>query len=234
VHDLRLVAAALAAPLVATAALTIGALRGLPQQPAERVASLRLRGPLGVLLVSRGLINVGFFTLLGFLLFFVRDSLGVRGADAVKMQTALLFLSFTVSAIGGAIAAAHPADRYDKRLVVSLAVGVIAIALAFLAGAQNLAVAYGGAALAGAAWGAFVTTDWALASILLPGGAMATAMGIWNVATAVPQIVAPLVTAPLVERVNAMSAGLGPRLAIVLALVEFVAGGTLIWRLPRA
>jgi len=113
-------------------------------------------------------------------------------------------------------------------------VGVIAIALAFLAGAQNLAVAYGGAALAGAAWGAFVTTDWALASILLPGGAMATAMGIWNVATAVPQIVAPLVTAPLVERVNAMSAGLGPRLAIVLALVEFVAGGTLIWRLPRA
>jgi MFS family permease len=234
VHDLRLVAVALAAPLVATAALTISALRGLPQQPLERSGFLRLRGSLGVLLVSRGFINVGFFTLLGFLLFFVRDSLGVRGSDAVKMQTALLFLSFTISAIGGAIAAARPADRYDKRLVVSLAVGVIAIALAFLAGAQSLAVAYAGAVLAGAAWGAFVTADWALASILLPGSAMATAMGIWNVATAVPQIVAPLVTAPLVERVNATSAGLGPRLAIVLALVEFVAGGTLIWRLPRA
>ncbi len=234
VHDLRIVALALATPLVATAALTLGAIRGLPQQNPERAAPLRLRGALGVLLVSRGLINVGFFTLLGFLLFFVRDSLGVQGSDAVKTQTALIFICFTVAAIGGAIAAARPADRYDKRLVVSIAVALIAISLAFLAGSQNVAVAYACAVLAGAAWGAFVSADWALASIVLPGGAMATAMGVWNVATTVPQIVAPLLTAPLVERANARSAGLGPRLAIVLALLEFVAGSILIWRLPRA
>jgi hypothetical protein len=62
---------------------------------------------------------------------------------------------------------------------------------------------------------------------------MATAMGIWNVATTLPQVIAPLATAPLVERANARAAGLGPRLAIVLALVEFVAGALFVWRLPR-
>jgi MFS family permease len=195
---------------------------------------LRLRGPLGTLLISRGLINVGFFTLLGFLLFFVRDSLGVQGADAVKTQTALLFISFTVAAIAGAIAAARPTDRYDKRAVVSVAVAVIVLGLALLAMAPNLGVAYAAAVLAGAAWGAFVTADWALASAVLPGGAMATAMGIWNVATTVPQILAPLLTAPLVERASALSPGLGPRLAVALSLLEFAAGAIFIWRLPRA
>jgi hypothetical protein len=97
-----------------------------------------------------------------------------------------------------------------------------------------LPLAYVAAAAAGAAWGAFVTADWALASAVLPAGAMATAMGVWNVATTVPQVVAPLVTAPLVERFNAISAGLGPRAAIVLSLVEFVVGGALIRRLPPA
>jgi MFS family permease len=263
VHDVRLVVLALAAPLVATCAVTLAALRGrtvLSQASASasaapasavtasganvsdasasgagaRAPGLRLRGPLGTLLISRGLINVGFFTLLGFLLFFVRDSLGVQGADAVKTQTALLFISFTVAAIAGAIAAARPTDRYDKRAVVSVAVAVIVLALALLAMAPNLGVAYAAAVLAGAAWGAFVTADWALASAVLPGGAMATAMGIWNVATTVPQILAPLLTAPLVERASALSPGLGPRLAVALSLLEFAAGAIFIWRLPRA
>jgi hypothetical protein len=63
---------------------------------------------------------------------------------------------------------------------------------------------------------------------------MATAMGVWNVATTIPQVIAPLVTAPLVLRLNAVHAGAGPRGAVVLSLVEFVAGAIFVWRLPRA
>jgi len=232
VHDLRLVAVALAVPLSATCAIALGAIRGQIASAASEF-QLRLRGPLGVLLVSRGLINVGFFTLLGFLLFYVRDSLGIRGSATVQMQTALLFLTFTLAAVGGAALAARPTDRYDKRLVVSLSIAAIILALAVLAAAHMPALAYAAAFGAGLAWGGFVTADWALAAAVLPVGAMATAMGIWNVATTVPQIVAPLLTAPLVERANALAPGLGPRLAIVLALVEFAAGAALIWRLPR-
>ena len=233
VHDARAVAGLLAAGLAGTYAVTAAHVRGRTPvaahtPPAER----RTRGALAALLVSRGVTNVGFFTLLGFLLFFVRDALGVRG-DAVRVQTALLFLTFTFFAVAGAALAARPADRYDKRAVVTVALGVVASALVALALATSSPVAFMAAAVAGIGWGAFATTDWALATALLPPGAMATSMGVWNVATTVPQIVAPLLAAPLVVRLDALHVGLGARGAIVLAFAEFVAGAAAVWRLPR-
>ena len=235
IHDLRLVALALAAPLAATYAVTAAHIRGLRPLPAEPSATPPARGarqPLVALMLSRGLINLGFFTLLGFLLFFVRDTLGVAQAN-VTTQTALLFLSFTLAAVAGAAVAARPADRYDKRLVVTVAIAVVALALGLLASATTMPVAYAAAMLAGAAWGAFVTADWALAAAVLPAGSMATAMGVWNVATAFPQVAAPLLAGPLVGALDATHAGAGPRGAVVLALVEFVFGGIAVWRLPR-
>jgi MFS family permease len=232
VHDLRVVAVALGMPLFASYRVTLAHVRTLAAQPFESKAPLGLRGPLGVLLLSRGLTNVGFYTLLGFLLFYVRDSLGVTGT-AVQTQTALLFLTFTLAAIGGAVLAAKPADRIDKRIVATAANVALLAGLALFALAPGLELGYAAALLAGAAWGAFATADWALASAVLPPGAMATAMGIWNVATTVPQIVAPLLTAPLLLHFNAVRAGLGPRVAFGLALVEFALGATVIWRLPR-
>ena len=233
VHDNARVAGILSAGLAASFAPTIAHLRALRSRPivAQRV---RLDAPLTIMLLSRGLINLGFYTLMGFLLFFVRDSLGVAGLDAQRMQTALLFLSFTLAAIAGAVAAARPADRYDKRAVVTAANAVIVVALAVLCGAQQLGVAYAAAILAGAAWGAFATSDWALACVLLPRGAMAAAMGVWNVATAVPQIVAPLVGGYIVVSFNAGHAGLGPRAVLVFSLLAFAAGTAVIWRLPAS
>jgi len=233
VHDLRLVAIALAAPLVASWAVTFAHLRGRSGISDDAPGPVSASHALLVLLFSRGLINVGFFTMLGFLLFYVQQSLGITDANALTTQTALLFLTFTLLAIAGAALAARPVDQRDKRLIVTVACCAIAIALAVLATAPSLGFAYPAAGLAGLAWGAFVTADWALAASLLPQRAMATTMGVWNIATAVPQVVAPLVTLPLVLRFNALTPGLGPRAAIVLSLLEFLAGGALIWRLPR-
>jgi MFS family permease len=235
IADLRYVALALSLPLVTTYALTAAHLRGLALVPALRVtreARASAGNALGALLLSRGLINLGFFTLLGFLLFFVRDTLDVA-PDRVTMQTAGLFLTFTLAAVPGAAFAGAPADRHDKRVVVTLAVACVAVALATLACATSLPVAYGSAALAGVAWGAFVTADWALASALLPADAMAASMGVWNIATTLPQVVAPLLAAPLVGALDGARSGLGPRGAIALALVEFLLGAAAVWRLPR-
>jgi MFS family permease len=231
VHDLRVVALALAAPFVASWLVMFAHVRRLHDVVDEPPPQVNPTRALFVLLWSRGLINVGFFTLLGFLLFYVQASLGVRGA-ATQTQTALLFITFILCAAGGAALAARPTDRRDKRLVVTLSCGLVALALAVLAAAHSLPVAYAAAALAGTGWGAFVTADYALATIVLPPGAMATSMGIWNVATTLPQVVAPLAAAPLVLRFDALAPGLGPRAAIVVALVEFLAGAALIWLLP--
>jgi hypothetical protein len=62
---------------------------------------------------------------------------------------------------------------------------------------------------------------------------MAAAMGIWNLAAALPQIVAPAVTAPLVAAIDARAFGLGPRVALALVAVEFVTGAALVWCIPR-
>jgi MFS family permease len=244
VHDLRVVAAALIASLAIAYAVTLAHLFQLDSRsrgaPAAREAVMTpspplrnaLRGPLGALLLSRGLINLGFYTVLGFLLFFVRDSLGISGA-ATTTQTALIFLTFTLAAVPGAAVAARPTDRFDKRLAVAVSGASLTLALAALAWAPGLAAAYVAAGFAGAAWGAFVTADWALATAVLPPASMATAMGVWNVATTLPQVLAPLVAAPLVGAVGIRAAGLGPRAAVVLALLEIAAGTVAIRRLPR-
>lgn len=234
VGDLRVVAAALVAPLVATMAIVLretATLANVDRSDDGATTTVPSRA-LQPLLVSRGLVNVGFFALLDYLLFFVRDSLHVAAND-VQMTTAFVFLTFTLSAIAGAILAAKPADRSDKRLVVSIAVGTIVIALIALATATSLPLAYASAGVAGVAWGAFVTADWALATAVLPPKTMATAMGVWNIATTIPQVVAPLVVGPLVIHADAIFTGSGPRIAIVAACVAFALGGAAVWRVPR-
>jgi len=191
---------------------------------------LRIDRNMWTVLVSRALINVGFYTLFGFLFFFVRESLGVGVAEA-RTTTGILFLAFTIAGVFGAAIAGRPADRMDKRVVVSVACAAIAIAVGAFAFAPTFTVALICAIGSGAAWGAFFTADWAIAYAVLPRAAMASAMGVWNLAVAIPQIAAPAITAPVVTYFDARSAGLGPRVALMLVIVEFVLGTAWLWRL---
>ncbi len=221
VADARIVAALLGGALLATFGITFAHVRRLTMRTV-RFATLRVTRNVVELLVSRGLVNVGFYTLLGFLLFFVRDSL--RIAD-VRTSTAALFLTFTIVGVIGATLSARPIDRGDPRVVAGAAIALIVVALVVLASATALPTAYAAAAFAGIAWGAFATADWALACRLLPAEAMAAAMGVWNLGTTIPQIVAPLVAGAVVARIDVYDRALGPRVALVIALVEMAAGG---------
>lgn len=234
VADVRLIASMLAAGLAATCWITTAHARRLVLLPPASRGAVRQRAPLGVLIVSRGLIYTGFFTLLDYLAFFVHDSLNVSLVSQMRAQTGYLFLTFTLAAVPGAAFAGRPADRYDKRAVVTVACGVLIGALLLLAPAAALPQALLAAALAGAAWGGFVAADWALAAALLPGGAMATAMAIWNAGITLPQILTPLIAFPVIARFNARAYGLGPRAAIVAASIEIALGTIAIWKLPRA
>jgi MFS family permease len=229
-NNLALVAAIIALTLVVSLLITERRVRGLVPEPGAHAEPLRLTRDFRTLIASRTAINFGFYTLLGFLFFFVGQSLGVR-ADDVRLQTALLFLTFTIANVVGAVLAARPADRYDKRAVVAVANVGIVIGLAVLAFAPTLALAFVASAIAGIAWGAYFIADWALACTLLPRGGMAAAMGIWNIAAAIPQIVAPVFTEPIIARANAYTFGLGPRVAVLLAIVEFTIGTIWLYRL---
>jgi MFS family permease len=221
-------AAVLVAALLGGTAIALFHLRTLPAANV-RPAALRITAPLVTVLLSRAAINVGFYTLFGFLFFFVRESLHV--ADA-RTTTGLLFLAFTIAGVAGAALAGPAADRIDKRIVVSVAAVAIAFAVGAFAAALNPVVAFAAAIASGGAWGAFFTADWAIAYAVLPRDAMASAMGVWNLAAAIPQIIAPAITAPLVTALDARYAGLGPRVALLLVAVEFALGAALLWRLP--
>ena len=218
---------ALAACLAAGWLVTDLHVRALPRTR-DAARPLRVDANMWTVFVSRALINVGFYTLFGFLFFFVRESLHV--ADA-RTTTGILFLAFTVAGVLGAAVAGRPADRLDKRVVVSIACAAIAVAVGAFAAAPTFAVALVCAIASGAAWGASFTADWAIAYAVLPRSALAAAMGVWNLAAAIPQVVAPAITAPLVDAFDARSAGLGPRVALICVIVEFVLGTAWLWRL---
>ncbi|HEX3469080.1 MAG TPA: MFS transporter [Candidatus Elarobacter sp.] len=206
-------------------------LRARPPIAASAAAPLRLDANVRTVLASRAFINFGLYTLFGFLFFFVAESLG---APDPRTTTGILILAFTVAGIGGAAVAGRPADRLDKRLVVTIACPAIAIAVGAFAAAPTVAVALACAAASGFAWGAFFTADWSIAYAVLPRNAMARAMGVWNLALAIPAFAAPAVTGPLVAALDARRAGLGPRVALVCVIVEFAIGTAWLWRLRLA
>ena len=212
----------IAAVLATSFAVTVAHLMRLAPAAQAAFAPLRVDRDFRTVLVSRAFINLGFYTFVGFLFFFVRDVLGDRDA---RLETGLLFLCFTLAGVLGALVAGRASDRADKRTVVSIAGAAIAVTIAVLAGARSLGAVVIAGTLAGVAWGAFFTADWAIAYVVLPAEAMASAMGVWNLAAALPQIVAPLLGA-------AITAFGGTRAVQVAVIVEFLIGTLWLWRLP--
>jgi hypothetical protein len=62
---------------------------------------------------------------------------------------------------------------------------------------------------------------------------MAAAMGIWNLAIVLPQIIAPALTTVVLQGLRLGAGNQGPRVAFALALCETLVGAAWLWRLPR-
>jgi len=229
------------AVLLATCAGTAMHVRRLALLPATP-QPLQISRAFVDLFISRALVYVGFYTLLGYLYFYVARTMS---GDAKTMTGIVLMVFLAAGAIGaasvreidrlaGAAAAAVPANRMDRRAIASFGgAGFILALVAFLVAHATSAV-LASALIAGAAWGVFLTADWALGCRFLPRNALATAMGVWNLALLVPQIVAPLIATAVLSSMHALQSSSGPRVAFVIAVVEVAAGIAWIWRLPAS
>jgi MFS family permease len=225
----RALGAVLAAGLLASAAVTLAHLRRVPLRPLPPVAPFAPTRTLIDLFVSRALVYLGFYTVLGYLYFFVASV----AADATR-TTGLCVLLFTVVGALGALVAARPADRSDERVVVTIGGGVVAISVMLLAVVHTALALAPAIGLAGVGWGIFLCADWAFACRLLPPAALATTMALWNLAVVGPQMVAPLVATVLLTRLGTLHSSAGPRDALVLAGAEMLMGAFWIWRLPAS
>jgi len=166
-------------------------------------------------------VYTGFYTLLGYLYFYVA-ALPRAQHLPVKAESGILILLFTVVGVIGAAVAARPSDRYDKRAIVTAGGAIVACALALFVATDSLPLAAVAAGAAGIGWGIFLVADWALACRVLPPGALATTMAIWNLAVVGPQIAAPLLAGALLLKSHILERQNWPRVAFTLAIAEII------------
>lgn len=234
IGNARMLAAALAGLLLSTATVTLAYIRSLPLQsitPPPQ-GSPRITRAAVDLFISRALVYTGFYTLLGYLLFYVQGVLGTVALTDAKRETGILIVTFTLVGTLGAAIAGRPSDRLDKRLVATLGAAAFIAALAVFIVSRGMIGAAGATLLAGVGWGVFLVADWAIACLILPSNAMAAAMGIWNLAVLLPQIIAPALTTAVLTGLRLGAGAQAPRVAFLLALGETLVGTAWLWRIP--
>ena len=167
----------------------------MPRLPRARdaAAPLRLDANARTVLASRAFINLGFYTLFAILVLLRR---GVAGRGHPRTTNGILDPVFTVAGVLGAALAGKPADRMDKRGRGDGRLRGDPRSRRAFAAAPSAPVALV-RALASGRPGRLHTADWAIAYSVLPREAMARAIGVWNLAAALPQVAAPIVTARL-------------------------------------
>ncbi len=226
----------LAVAMLAATAVTIAHVRTLA--PVKGAPAPRPFGPLGRtfvdLFISRALVYVGFYTMLGYLFFFIAGILP-RGfpLDATRVSGLAILLVTLVASIGAALAAA-PADRLDERLVVSAGASLMGISLLTVSAVHIWPIFAGVTVAAGIGWGIFLCADWALACRVLPPTAMAGSMALWNLAVLGPQILAPPIASAVLVLSGTLHTNAGPPAAIAVAGAEMLMGAAWIWRLPHS
>jgi MFS family permease len=176
----------------------------VPDQPVSEVhphtgfwISPRQFPDFGWTLLSRVLVNLGnaFGTTL--LLYFLEDYLKLNDAESAILELTLVYMLFVVVA---SLVFGRLSDASGRRKAfVWIASGLQGIAALLLAFLPHYNVAMLGAALLGTGYGCFLSVDQALATQVLPDPATrGKDLGIMNIATAVPQAIAPLLGAMVV------------------------------------
>ena len=180
-----------------------------------------------VFLASRLLIFMALATIQTFTLFYLRDVIGlVNPATA----TADLLIAVGVGMLLAVYPAGRLSDRIGRRPVVisSGLVGAGGILVIFLSTSYGVVIA--GGAIIGIATGAFMSSNWALATDLVPGGEEARYLGLANMATAGGAALARLI-GPVIDYFNRYEAGLGYQVMLGACFVYFMVGSLLLLKI---
>jgi MFS family permease len=140
-----------------------------------------------------------------FVLFFVRDVQHVGNASA---GTALYAFSTIVGAVLSSLYLGLLSDRLPRKIVTSLAIAAMALATIGFALAPVLGWMLPFAVLFGIGFGGVMSSGWALAMDSIPKMRdVGRDLGLWGVATSLPNIVAPLIGGWLIGLFGGTRAG---------------------------
>jgi MFS family permease len=158
----------------------------------------------GWTLASRILVNFGNAFGTSLLLYFLAYGLDLGIADA-EGSLIVLTLIYMVFVIASSLIFGRLSDKLGRRkMFVCLAGALQAIAALLLALVPDLTVAMVAAGILGLGYGTFLSVDQALATQVLPDAqSRGKDLGIMNIASAVPQAIAPLLGAFILAAVVA-------------------------------
>jgi MFS family permease len=157
--------------------------------------------------LTRFAVNLGNAMTLLYLLYFLRDRLhysrlfpGHKAEDGLVVLILLYLAGVLITAVAGGVLS----DRIGRRkLPVTVAGLVMAVAATLLALWPSWPAAVAAAAIMGLGYGVYLSVDAALVTQVLPSAAgRAKDLGIINVANSGPQVLAPAIAAPLVTQLG--------------------------------
>jgi MFS family permease len=158
-----------------------------------------------VVFVARTLVFFGLIMLQTFVLFFFRD---VQNVGNPSFGTALYAFSTIVGAVGSSLYLGLLSDRVPRKIVTALAGAAMAIATIGFALAPELKWILPFAVLFGIGFGGVISSGWALAMDAIPKlRDVARDLGLWGIATMLPNVVAPLVGGWLIGLFHGTRAG---------------------------
>jgi MFS family permease len=221
-HGLLMLAIAMSALLLAGLLTTMRFVREQPvAAAAPRIVEALFRfwpyrNSFIALILSRSFISLGLYSILPFFAFFLKNALHV----ATYLHASLdLLLAMTLCSLIGTLPAGILSDRLSKKGLMYGAIAGLTIGAIGLALAPGLPVVIAVAIPLGIGWGAYYSVDWALACNLLPADRAGGLMAIWNIGSAGPQVLAPLIGGLFVDHLGAGTGDLGLAYRAVFALV---------------
>ena len=154
--------------------------------------------------VTRFLVNLGNWIALNYLFYYLTDGLGF-GDDEATAKLGVLVLIYGGTTVATAVVVGHWSDRTGRRKVFvvwsGLLIGVSQLVLGLW---QDWPGALLAAGILGAGFGVYQAVDFALITQVLPVAAeRAKDLGVINIASALPQVIAPAVAGLILVVVRA-------------------------------
>ena len=182
---------------------------------------------------SRAMIFLAFYTMLGYLYFWVLGS-GFAGLAAPRTLAGAAIVVFTLAGVAGATLAARLGARFDLRATAILGIAAFAVATALYASSGGLVVLSVASVVGGLGWGAFLSADWALGARYVLPGSRALGFALWNLAVVLPQFFAPSIIGAFVTIRRPVGPYATSRLAFSIAFFELIVGMLWLVRLPKS
>lgn len=173
---------------------------------------------------TRFLLNLGNSIAIVYLLYFLEDEVGYPDPDGgVFVLTAVYAVTLLSTVVAGGVWS----DRAGKRRVFVCWAGIVmAVASLLLAFWPTWLGAVVAAGILGLGYGVYLSVDFALMTEVLPAAMdRGKDLGVINVANSLPQVLAPVLAAPIVTYLGGY-----PVLYVLSALVG-VAGSVLVYRI---